>query len=131
MAGEKSVPNKGFTLIEVLVALAILAIALAAAARASGLSVSGSDRLRQHLLASWVAQNRLAEHAARRDWPDIGARSGETEQGGLPLRWEERVGATPNSRFRRIEISVYPVEEPDHEAARLAGYLVAPQGANK
>lgn len=123
--------NKGFTLIEILVALAILAIALAAAARASGMSVSSSDRLRQHLLASWVAQNRLAEHAARRDWPDIGTRSGDAEQGGLPLRWEELVSATPNTRFRRIEITVYPADEPGHEAARLAGYLAAPQGASQ
>lgn len=123
--------NKGFTLIEILVALAILAIALAAAARASGMSISSSDRLRQHLLASWVAQNRLAEHAARRDWPDIGSRSGEAEQGGLPLRWEELVSATPNTRFRRIEITVYPAADPGHEAARLAGYLAAPQGASR
>lgn len=121
----------GFTLIEILVALAILAIALAAAARASSMSVSSSDRLRQHLLASWVAQNRLAEHAARRDWPDIGIRTGEVEQGNEPLRWEERVSATPNTRFRRIEIAVYPSAEPDHEAARLAGYLSAPQGASQ
>lgn len=119
----------GFTLIEVLVALAILAVALAAAARASSMSVSGSDRLKQRLLANWVAQNRMAEHAARRDWPEIGTRSGEAEQGGMPMRWEERVSATPNDLFRRIEISVYPADEANHETARLAGYLAAPQGA--
>lgn len=122
---------KGFTLIEVLVALAILAIALAAAARASSMSISNSDTLKQHLLANWVAQNRLAEHTARHDWPDVGTKSGDTQQGGLPMRWEERVSATPNTRFRRIEIVVYPASAPDHEAARLAGYLASPQGANK
>ncbi len=122
---------RGFTLIEILVALAILAIALAAAARASGMSISSSDRLRQHLLASWVAQNRLAEHTARHDWPDVGIRSGETEQGNEPLRWEEHVSATPNTRFRRVEITVYPAAEPGHAAARLAGYLADPQGAGK
>lgn len=119
---------KGFTLIEVLVALAILAIALAAAARASSMSISNSDALKQNLLANWVAQNRLAEHAARRDWPEIGTNSGETEQGDLPMRWEERVSATPNKRFRRIEIVVYPASEPGHEAAHMAGYLISPQG---
>jgi general secretion pathway protein I len=119
---------KGFTLIEVLVALAILAIALAAAARASSMSISSSDTLKQHLLANWVAQNRLAEHSARHDWPEIGTKTGDTEQGGLPMRWEERVSTTPNARFRRIEVAVYPAGAPDHEAARLAGYLAAPQG---
>ena len=120
---------KGFTLIEVLVALAILAIALAAAARASSMSISNSDTLKQRLLANWVAQNRLAEHTARRDWPEVGTKSGEMEQGGLPMRWEERVSATQNTQFRRMEVVVYPASAPDHEAARLAGYLASPQGA--
>lgn len=124
-------PPQGFTLIEVLVALAILAVALAAAARASSMSLSGSESLKQRLLAGWVAQNRLAEHSARRDWPEVGSTSGEETQGGLPLRWEERVSATPNTGFRRIEIVVFPADRPDHEAARLAGYLAAPQGATR
>jgi len=123
--------TKGFTLIEVLVALAILAIALAAAARASSMSISNSYTLKQRLLANWVAQNRLAEHTARRDWPEVGTKSGEMKQGGLPMRWEERVSATPNTRFRRMEIVVYPANAPAHEAARLAGYLASPQRANQ
>lgn len=122
---------KGFTLIEVLVALAILAIALAAAARASSMSISNSETLKQRLLGNWVAQNRLAEHTARRDWPEVGTTSGETEQGGLPMRWEEIVSTTPNTRFRRMEIVVYPASAPEHEAARLAGYLAAAHGATR
>lgn len=122
---------KGFTLIEVLVALAVLAIALAAAARAASLSLSGSESLKERLLAGWVAQNRLAEYRARRDWPEIGDKSGETEQGGLAMRWEEQVRATPNAAFRRVEIAVYPASRPGHEAARLAGYLAAPKGVAK
>lgn len=118
----------GFTLIEVLVALAILAVALAAASRASGLSLSASERLRVRLLASWVAQDRLAEHAARQDWPSTGSTAGEIVQGGMPMRWEERVNATPNTRLRRLEVLVYPAAQPDYEAARLAGYLAAPPG---
>lgn len=121
----------GFTLVEILVALAILAIALAAAARTSAISISSSDRLRQHLLAGWVAQNRLAEHAARRDWPETGLTSGETVQGGTPFRWEEQVSATPNTRFRRIEIRIFPAGEIEHETTRLAGYLQAPEGSGR
>ncbi len=119
--------GRGFTLIEVLVALAILAIALAAAARASGLSISTSDRLKQRLLASWTAQNRLAEHTARHAWPDIGTRSGDVEQGSIPMHWEENTSATPNAQFRRIEIVITPRAEPQYQAARLSGYLAAPQ----
>jgi general secretion pathway protein I len=115
--------TRGFTLIEVLVALAILAIALAAASRASAMMANSSAELRQRLLASWVAQNRLAELQARRAWPDAGTREGEVEQAGLKLTWHETVSATPNRAFRRIEIHVGAAGRDEHALARLTGYL--------
>lgn len=115
---------RGFTLIEVLVALAILAVALAAASRASAMMADSSTALRERLLANWVAQNRLAELQARRAWPDAGMREGEVEQAGLKLTWHETVSATPNRAFRRIEISVGATGRADHALARLTGYLV-------
>lgn len=114
---------RGFTLIEVLVALAILAIALAAASRASAMMANSSAELRQRLLASWVAQNRLAELQARRAWPDAGTREGEVEQAGLKLTWHETVSATPNQAFRRVEISVGAAGGDEHALAQLTGYL--------
>jgi len=113
---------RGFTLIEVLVALAILAIALAAASRASAMMADSSAELRQRLLASWVAQNRLAELQARRAWPNAGTREGEVEQAGLKLTWHETVSTTPNQTFRRIEISISERGQ-DHTLARLTGFL--------
>lgn len=114
---------RGFTLIEVLVALAILAIALAAASRASAMMANSSAELRQRLLASWVAQNRLAELQARRAWPDAGSHEGEVEQAGLKLTWYETVSATPNQAFRRVEIRVGAAGGDEHALARLTGYL--------
>jgi general secretion pathway protein I len=118
--------SAGFTLLEVLVALAIVAVALAAAVRASGVSVDSSAQVTERLLATWVAQNRLAELSARRIFPDLGTHSGIVKQGGRDFSLEETVGTTPNADFRRVEIRVRAAGG-DHVAATLVGYLAVPQ----
>jgi general secretion pathway protein I len=112
----------GFTLIEVLVALAILAVALAAAVRSAGTAAAGAFDLRERLLGTWIAQDRLAEYAARPLWPEIGSRQGTAEQAGLQFTWRETVSPTPNARFRRVEVQVIPARAPERVAATLVGY---------
>lgn len=116
--------QKGFTLLESLIALAILAIALAAVLRATGASTNHVDALRQRLLADWVAQNRLALHAGRGDWLPVGAQHGEESQAGLAFVWDEKISSTPNPAFRRIEVSVAARNDPQHALRHLSGYLV-------
>jgi general secretion pathway protein I len=116
--------GKGFTLLEVLVALAVLAIALLAALRASSTGVQTGVDIRDRLLAGWVAQNRLAEHRARREWLPLGVVRGEDSQAGMQFRWEEKTLATPNAQFRRIEIQVFPAQGGDQALASLSGFLV-------
>jgi general secretion pathway protein I len=117
--------NAGFTLLETLVALAILAVALGAVLRATGGSTNHAEDMRIRLLADWVAQNHLALHAARGDWISIGIQNGEETQAGIRLLWKEEIISTPNPAFRRIEISVSdPSEGGDHVLRRLSGYLV-------
>lgn len=114
----------GFTLLESLVALAILAIALAAVMRATAASTNHLDALRSRLLADWVAQDRLALHAARGDWLPVGTQNGELVQAGLKFVWQESISTTPNPSFRRIEVSVASAEEPKHTLRRMTAYLV-------
>jgi general secretion pathway protein I len=117
--------NTGFTLLETLVALAILAIALAAVLRATGAATNHAGDMRIRLLADWVAQNRLALHAARGDWIQVGIENGEETQAGVRLLWKEEIINTPNPAFRRIEISVSdPAENGSHVLRKLSGYLV-------
>ena len=121
-------PSRGFTLLEMLVALTVLAIALLAALRASSTGLQNTVEIRNRLLASWVAQNRLAEHIARRDWLPVGEMRGEESQGGVAFGWEEKIAGTPNFQFRRIEIRVFAPQEPEQALSSLTGFMVKPGG---
>ena len=119
--------SAGFTLIEILVALAIIAVALAAGMRALHQSADTATALKARTLALWVAQNQLAAAQIATPWPVLGASSGETEQAGARFRWRATITTTPNPAFRRIEIVVAEPQAPDYELARLAGFLGNPE----
>ena len=129
MATSRCARPRGFTLIEVLVALAIVAIALMSALRAAGQGTNNANELRSRLLAGWVAENLLAEHRARRDWLPLGLQRGTGRQGGLDFAWREEVIATPNPSFRRVDVRVYASAEETHALAHLAGFVVYTPGA--
>lgn len=112
---------RGFTLIEVLVALTIVAVALMASLRAAGSMTLGSQDLRARMLAQWSAENRLAQIRVQGEWPDIGRVEFDCSQGGVVLACRQDVFPTPNASFRRIEIAV--VDPADgHRLARLVGF---------
>lgn len=114
---------RGFTLIEVLVALAIVAVALLAGLRAVGTMAQTGSELKLRLLAQISAENRVAELRAARAFPGIGSRTVQCPQGGVPLECIEEAKATPNPLFRRIEVRVYMGSGRDHVLAELIGIL--------
>jgi len=118
---------QGFTLVEILVALAIVAIGLAAAVRATYQVSLGTENARIRLVATWVAQDRLVEHSARADWPAPGTASGSASQGPFAFAWREIVSATGDPSLRRIDIAIAEAARPDYVVARLSGYLFAPE----
>jgi general secretion pathway protein I len=97
---------RGFTMIEVLVALAIVAIALAASLRAVGSLAASEGELHERLLAGWSADNTLAKLYLAQVWPDVGQSQFDCSQGNLQLICVQTVSATPNPVFRRVEVSV-------------------------
>jgi general secretion pathway protein I len=97
----------GFTLLEVLVALVIVGTALGASLRAVGSLTQNSSDLRASMMATWSAENRLAQIRLAREWPAIGQRTFDCVQGDLALVCEENVFPTPNPAFRRVEVSVF------------------------
>jgi len=110
----------GFTLIEVLVALTIVAVALISALRATATLTQGAQDLRLRAYALWSAENRLATIRMRSEWPELGTRRFDCPQGGVRLVCQEEVFATPNLFFRRVEVSVREADAPELDAAALA-----------
>jgi len=121
---SRSSTCRGFTLIEVLVALFILAITMAAVSRTASSSIHHVEALRTRVIADWVAQNRLALHQARGEFLPTGIQTGNEEQAGLTYPWQEEVIATPNPTMRRIIVNVYAPGDGKHSLRELTGYLV-------
>ena len=119
--------RRGFTLVEILVALAIVAIALTAGMRALAQATETASALKARTLALWIAQNRLAAAQIEAPWPALGRYSGEAMQAGVRFVWQASVSTTPNPAFHKIEIAVASPETPDYTLANLTGFLGNPE----
>ena len=117
----------GFTLLETLVALAVVGIAMAAAMRSTRFAVDTVADLRTRTAAGWVARNLAEEWRATRAFPEMGAVSGRAVQGRQEFLWRQEVGGTPNYSFRRVEIKVFLPERPEHAVARQVVYVARQQ----
>ena len=97
---------RGFTLIEVLVALGIVAVALAAGVRATGSLTRNSERQSDLLLAHLCAENALVNVRLSRQMPAVGDNTSPCEQAGRVLSVRLWVQPTPNPNFLRVEAQV-------------------------
>ena len=114
---------RGFTLIEILIAIAILAVALAATTRAAGVATDGALETRHRLLATWAAENRVAELRARQAFPDPGTTKFSVAQGGLALAVEETVANTANPTIRKVDLAVSDARDTHRVITRLTAYV--------
>lgn len=97
----------GFTLIEVLVALTILAIALGASLRAVAAMTQNSESLRAKMYASWSADNQLTQLRLSGVSPPVGTRDMPCPQGNIPLQCVMETRTTANAYMNRIELQIY------------------------
>jgi general secretion pathway protein I len=98
--------KRGFTLIEVLVALVVVAMASAAVLEAISGAADNANWLRERSFAQWVALNRIAEQRLATTPPSDGKSQGEVDFAGRRWRWQQVIEAPNEFGLRRIEVSV-------------------------
>lgn len=114
--------ESGFTLIEVLVALAIIAVAMSAAVRVAGLMTQSSGILRDRSVAMITAQSRMAELRLEGRFP-IGVKAQECDQGRLLLRCDQVITPAENGRLLKVAIQVFDRNQDAPPLARLETLL--------
>lgn len=107
-----AVRRRGFSLLEVLVALAILALAMAALLRTAGLEARSLADSRERVHAQWIASNLITEARLQPAAPAIGSRSGTVEFADRQWAWRMEVAGTGVGSIRRLDVSVGPEGAP-------------------
>ncbi len=115
--------QRGFTLIEVLVALVVVGLGLMAAFGQVNQSLIGASRLKDKTLAHWIAMDRMTELRLLDEFPAEGTRADEVEMAGINWRYSIRVTKTPLDALRRVDISVGFADRPDSIVSTLTGFL--------
>ena len=116
-------PNKGFTLIECLVALLIIAIVLASATRAIGMAIEDVQDAYAREAANWVADNQYNQYYLDENFPDFGNSTTNVTMAGVDFVVETAITATPNQYFRRIEIAVSEKKKPKYVLFRTVNFI--------
>lgn len=115
---------RGFTLIEMLVAVAVLAIALAAIIANGARYASNAASLRDKTIALLVARNRMAEIELQPTWPAVGRSNDTVKMGDTEWVWRANVIETQDPSLRRIDIRVEKKIDRNPVAyATLTGFL--------
>ena len=126
MTCERFRRNGGFTLIEVLVALAIIAFGLVAVFGQVSQTASAASRLRDKTLAHWVAINAVTELRLRGDFPAVGTQSDDIEMANTRWRYEIKISETASDKLRRADVSVAFEDDPGRPLATTVGFLPQP-----
>jgi general secretion pathway protein I len=119
--------SRGFTLLEILIALTVLAVAMGAIIKAASDYTSGLSHLRDRTMANWVARNVLNEFQLSNDWPRVGQSKGDMEMGHYEWRWLAKISQTDEPELRRLDVEVLsPDENSDSPVTVLSGFLRKP-----
>lgn len=118
----------GFTLIEVMLAMAVLAIAGVALVSATSSNVRHIGQLEERMIANWVASNQLVEANLDETWPPRNNKKGKVELASKEWFWQQKVVRTTDSNMRAVTIEVRLNEDDELPITSLQTYIARDQG---
>ncbi len=118
--------NRGFTLVEVLVALAIVGLGMLAVFSQLSQSLFTTGLIRDKTLAHWVATDRLTELRLTEEFPRLGERSDSVEMAGVEWRYTLKFSDVGVPDFRRVDVTVSQAANADRVLAEVIGFIAKP-----
>lgn len=118
--------QQGLTLIEVLIALFILAMAAATASQVISRGIDVRLIAEEKALAQLCAENLLNQQQLEATWPEVGSQTGKAEQGRFTCYWRLTTQGTPLPKMRQIEIEIFPTNKRNKALTQLVGFLGKP-----
>jgi general secretion pathway protein I len=118
--------QSGFTLMEVLIALAILGIGLVAVISVAGTSTTTALKLKQKTFGHFVALNEAARLRTSVNWPDVGHQNGTADLAGETWRWTAKISKTSAPNLRRADITIALDNAPDKPISSLVAFIGKP-----
>lgn len=118
--------SRGFTLLEVLIALAILATALGAIIELASNQALNTAHLQEKTFAHWLAMNKITELQLTSQWPAKGKQEGDEEMGLHSWHWVRTITDTPDDRVRQVEIAIYREKSDQNPVTTLTSFLSQP-----
>lgn len=123
----RAAPARGFTLIEVVIALAIAALALTAATASVSQMVDGANSMRERTYASWVAQNHIAELRLANLVPEVDTTTSEVTYAGLEWSLETEISETGVENLFRVDVTVALADrDADDTIGTVTGFIGEP-----
>lgn len=133
MSAQRRRRLAGFTLIEVMVSLVIVAIALTGISVTMGGMLNTATTLRDRTYASWIAQNKIVEIRAAGTYPEVGETTGEVDYANSEWEWRAVIAETGIEDLLRIDVSVNHVgdDTPIRTVTGFVGEPVLPGQSNR
>jgi general secretion pathway protein I len=119
----------GFTLIEAVVALVIVALGMMALYMQLNQYAVTATYMEEKTLASWIATNELTELSIAPSWPELGTEEDEVEFAGRVWRYTVEVSETEVANLRRVDVSVARADQPERIIHKVSGLIEPPPPA--